>query len=77
MNYQRSRRILQRAEDQVAFDVRGELRTLRQQEEQYRIQQRQLELAYVTIDSSLERLPCVPAVIEKSEPLPVVKKVLY
>ena len=38
INYQRSRRILQRAEDEVAYDTRNELRLLRQQEENYRIQ---------------------------------------
>jgi hypothetical protein len=54
INYQRVRRILQRAEDQVAFDVRGEIRQLRQQEENYRIQQRQVELGYLTVENSLD-----------------------
>src|SRR5262249_26280898 len=49
INYQRARRILQRAEDQVAFDTRSEIRVLRQQEENYRIQQRQVELGYLTV----------------------------
>jgi outer membrane protein TolC len=54
INYQRARRILMRAEDQVAFDVRGEIRQLRQQEENYRIQQRQVELGYLTVENSLD-----------------------
>jgi hypothetical protein len=54
INYQRARRILQRAEDQVAFDTRSELRQLRAQEENYRIQQRQVELGYLTVENSLD-----------------------
>jgi hypothetical protein len=61
INYQRRRRILQRAEDEVAFDVRQELRVLRQQEEQYRIQQRQVELAYLTVENSLDTFQAPPA----------------
>lgn len=61
INYQRARRILQRAEDQVAFDTRGEIRQLRQQEETYRIQQRQVELAYLTVENSLDTLKAPPA----------------
>jgi outer membrane protein TolC len=62
INYQRARRILQRAEDQVAFDVRGEIRQLRLQEENYRIQQRQVELGYLTVENSLDtfRAPASP-----------------
>jgi outer membrane protein TolC len=62
--YQRARRILQRAEDQVAFDVRGELRQLRQLEENYKIQQRQVELAFMTVENSLDtfRAPPQPGV---------------
>jgi outer membrane protein TolC len=62
--YQRARRILQRAEDQVTFDVRGELRQLRELEENYRIQQRQVELAFITVENSLDtfRAPPVPGV---------------
>jgi hypothetical protein len=52
---------LQRAEDGVAFDVRQELRLLRQQEEQYRIQQRQVELAYQTVENSLDTFQAPPA----------------
>lgn len=56
INYQRARRILQRAEDQVKYDVRQELIVLRQFEENYRIQSRQVELAYLTVENSLDTL---------------------
>jgi outer membrane protein TolC len=62
INFQRVRRILQRAEDQVAFDTRGEIRQLRQQEENYRIQQRQVELAYLTVENSLDTFQAPPQV---------------
>jgi hypothetical protein len=62
INFQRARRILQRAEDQVMFDTRSEIRLLRQQEEQYRIQQRQVELAYMTAENSLDTFRQPPAV---------------
>jgi outer membrane protein TolC len=65
INYQRSRRIVQRAEDQVAYDVRGEIRLLRQQEENYRIQQRQVELAYLTVENSLDTFQAPP------QPVPI------
>ena len=61
INYQRARRILMRAEDQVAFDVRGEIRTLRQQEENYRIQQQLVELGYLTVENSLDTFQAPPA----------------
>jgi Outer membrane efflux protein len=54
--YQRQRRQLQQAEDLTIQAVDVELTNLRQYAEQYKIQQRQLELAYLTIDSSLESL---------------------
>src|SRR5262249_15281558 len=60
INYQRVRRILQRAEDQVAFDTRGEIRQLRLQEENYRIQQRQVELGYLTVENSLDTFRAPP-----------------
>jgi hypothetical protein len=63
INYQRARRILMRAEDQVAFDVRGEIRQLRQQEENYRIQQRQVELGYLTVENSLDTFRAPPSPI--------------
>lgn len=63
INYQRARRILQRAEDQVMYDVRQELIQLRQQEELYLIQARQVELAYMTVENSLDTLqaPLAPS----------------
>ena len=62
--YQRQRRALQEAEDLTVQTVNNELYLLRQYAEQYRLQQRQLELAYLTIDSSLESLqaPVAPTV---------------
>jgi hypothetical protein len=54
--YQRQRRALQEAEDLTVQAVNTELSNLRLYAEQYKIQQRQLELAYLTIDSSLESL---------------------
>jgi outer membrane protein TolC len=61
INYQRARRILQRAEDQVAYDTRLEIRQLRQQEENYRIQQRQVELGYLSVENSLDTFRAPPA----------------
>jgi hypothetical protein len=62
--YQRQRRVLQEAEDLAVQVVNTELYFLRQYSEQYKLQQRQLELAYLTIDSSLESLqaPVAPTV---------------
>jgi hypothetical protein len=68
INYQRTRRILQRAEDQVMFDTRGEIRQLRQQEENYRIQQRQVELAYLTVENSLDTFQQPPAPVPAGAP---------
>ncbi len=64
--YQRQRRALQEAEDLAVKAVNTELYLLRQFAEAYKVQKRQLELAYLTIDSSLESLqaptaPPVPA----------------
>lgn len=62
--YQRQRRALQEAEDLTVQAVNLELYALRQFAESYKLQQRQLELAYLTIDSSLESLqaPVAPSV---------------
>ncbi len=62
--FQRQRRALQEAEDLTVQTVNGELYLLREYAEAYRLQQRQLELAYLTIDSSLESLqaPVAPTV---------------
>jgi len=58
--YQRSRRVVQRGEDEVSYDVRQELILLRQLLENYRIQTRQIELAYLTVDNSLDTLQAPP-----------------
>jgi hypothetical protein len=70
INYQRARRILMRAEDQVAFDTRNELRQLRQQEENYRIQQRQVELGYLTVENSLDTFQAPPAPVPAGQAAP-------
>jgi hypothetical protein len=70
INYQRARRILQRAEDQVMFDTRSEIRLLRQQEELYRIQQRQIELAYFTVENSLDTFQQPPAPVPAGQRAP-------
>jgi hypothetical protein len=70
INYQRARRIVMRAEDQVAFDTRNELRQLRQQEENYRIQQRQVELGYLTVENSLDTFQAPPAPLLTGQPPP-------
>jgi hypothetical protein len=62
INYQRARRILQRAEDQVMFDVRGELRQLRQLVDSYLIQQRQVELSYQVVENALDTFQAPPTV---------------
>jgi hypothetical protein len=54
--FQRQRRALQEAEDLTSKAVRAEIHALRVYAEAYKIQQRQLELAYLTIDSALEAL---------------------
>jgi hypothetical protein len=54
--YQRQRRALQEAEDLAVQAVYSEMYLLRQYAETYKVQKRQLELAYLTIDSSLESL---------------------
>jgi hypothetical protein len=60
INYQRSRRILQRAEDEVQYDVRQELILLRQQADQYQIQARQVELGYMTVENALDTFAAPP-----------------
>jgi hypothetical protein len=54
--YQRQRRTLQEAEDLAVQVVDNELFLLRQFADQYKLQQRQLELAYLTIDNAMESL---------------------
>jgi hypothetical protein len=64
INFQRARRILQGAEDRLASDTRNEIRLLRQLEENYRIQQRQVELGYLAVENSLDtfKAPAQPGV---------------
>lgn len=52
--YQRQRRNLQASEDAILNDVRATLRQLRVLAENYKIQQRALELAYLQVDNSAE-----------------------
>ncbi len=55
--YQRQRRALMAAEDAVLFQVRQELRQLRQLAEDYKIQQSALPLALIRVVSAELRLP--------------------
>ncbi|MCS6975403.1 MAG: TolC family protein [Gemmatales bacterium] len=59
--YQRQRRALQQQEDNVRFQVRQELRTLRQLAQTYAINQRSVRLAYQVLENSLEELRAPPA----------------
>lgn len=52
--FQRSRRTLMEAEDNVVASVRQQVRQLRLLAENYKIQQRQVELAYAQVEQSLE-----------------------
>jgi hypothetical protein len=54
--FTRQRRALEEAEDITVQLVYGEIYALRLYAEQYKVQKRLLELAYLTIDSSLEAL---------------------
>jgi hypothetical protein len=54
ISYQRQRRALMSFEDGVLNDVRSEIRSLRVLAENYKIQQRQVELAYFVRDNSFE-----------------------
>jgi hypothetical protein len=54
--YQRRRRLLQGAEDQALFEVRNQLRALRVQAANYKIQQRAVPVAYSQRDNALETL---------------------
>lgn len=61
--YQRARRALMAAEDAIAFQVRADIRQLRVFWSNYKIQQKQMDLAYRIVESSLEtfRAPPNPA----------------
>jgi len=58
--YQRARRRLQATEDFILADVRNDLRNLRVQAENYRIQQRAIEVAYDQVENSLDVLQAPP-----------------
>lgn len=58
--YQRARRELMSLEDQIAAQVREELRQLRFFAQTYRIQQQTVELAYTQVESSLEQFRAPP-----------------
>jgi hypothetical protein len=58
--FQRQRRATMEAEDLAIQTVRGEIRQLRVLAENYRIQQRQVELAYLTVENSLDTLKAPP-----------------
>jgi hypothetical protein len=56
ISYQRQRRALMSFEDNILNDVRAEIRSLRVLAENYKIQQRQVELAYSQVENSLDVL---------------------
>ena len=58
--YQRARRNLQATEDFILNDVRVDLRNLRVLAENYRIQQRAVEVAYDQVENSLDVLQAPP-----------------
>jgi hypothetical protein len=58
--YQRARRNLQATEDFILSDVRSELRNLRVLAENYKIQQRAVELAFDQVENSLDVLQAPP-----------------
>jgi hypothetical protein len=58
--YQRARRNLQATEDFILNDVRTDLRNLRVLAENYRLQQRAVELAYDQVENSLDVLQAPP-----------------
>jgi hypothetical protein len=68
INYQRSRRILQSAEDEVAFEVRQEVIALRQYQDLYLYQTRLIELAYMVVENSLDVLAAPPPPGQNADP---------
>jgi hypothetical protein len=61
IGYQRQRRVLMEAEDLAIQTTRGELRQLRVNAANFDIQKRQVELAYLTVENSLDTLNAPPA----------------
>jgi outer membrane protein TolC len=60
INYQRERRELMAAEDQIVASIRRTLRQLRVLDRTYKIQQEAVELAYKQVESSLETFRAPP-----------------
>jgi hypothetical protein len=60
IGYQRSRRGLQATEDFILSDLRNDLRQLRSLAENYRIQQRAVEVAYAQVENSIDVLQAPP-----------------
>jgi hypothetical protein len=65
--FQRSRRILQAAEDAVLTQVRSDLRQLRFLAENYKIQQRAVELSYYQVENALNTLKAPPRVVPAAQ----------
>jgi len=61
IGYQRQRRTLQAFEDNIANDVRADIRELRTIAELYRVQQRLIELGYFQVDNAEALLLAPPA----------------
>jgi hypothetical protein len=61
IGYQRQRRTLQAFEDNIANDVRADIRELRTIAELYRVQQRLIELGYFQVDNAEAILLAPPA----------------
>jgi hypothetical protein len=61
IGYQRQRRTLQAFEDNIANDVRSDIRQLRTINELYRFQQRLIEIAYFQVDNARELVVQPPA----------------
>lgn len=61
IGYQRQRRTLQSFEDNIANDVRADIRELRTIAELYRVQQRLIELGYSQVDNAQAILLAPPA----------------
>jgi hypothetical protein len=61
IGYQRQRRTLMAFEDNIANDVRNDIRELRTQAQLYKIQQRVVDLGYSQVDNAKELLVAPPA----------------
>jgi len=60
ISYQRQRRFLMAAEDNILNDVRADVRQLRALAESYKLQARAVELAYAQVDSARSTLVAPP-----------------